>query len=341
MPSLRDRSLPFRWPVRYRVVWAALAALVLLCAVDAPRTLGSLSLGGVTALAGILLLAGSGQLLVIMIGGIDLSAPAVMTLAAAFVVKQTNGLNGHLGTALAEALAAAVLVGLINGVLVAAARLNALIVTLAMNGVVAGGTLLWTGTSFSASGNVPPRLAAIAGSSVGWVSDIALAAIACSIVLAAVLRRTRIGRNYVAVGTNPAAAEIIGVPVLGYRIAGYVLASVLYAAAGVLLAGHLHTPDLTIGSPYQLLTIVAVALSGASLAGGPASIAGLAAAAVFLPLLDQYLAIKGLSGGLQAVLQGVVLVAAVAVLRIGSLGLSKVSPKVPPLRRVDDQTRTI
>ena len=76
MPSTRDRSLPFRWPVRYRVVWAALAALIVLCAVDAPRTLGSLSLGGVTALAGILLLGGSGQLLVIMIGGIDLSVQA-------------------------------------------------------------------------------------------------------------------------------------------------------------------------------------------------------------------------------------------------------------------------
>jgi ribose transport system permease protein len=340
MPSSHDRSLAFRWPVRYRVVWVALAALVVLCAVDAPRTLGSLSLAGVTALAGVLLLGASGQLLVIVIGGIDLSVPAVMTLAAAFVVKQTNGLNGHLGVALAEALAAAVLVGLINGVLVATARLNALIVTLAMNGVVAGGILLWTGTSFSASGSVPPRLAAIGGSSVGWVSDIAFAAVGCALVLAAVIRRTRVGRNYVAVGTNPVAAEIIGIPVMRYRIAGYVLGSVLYAVAGVLLAGHLHTPDLTIGSPYQLLSIVAVALSGASLAGGPASIAGLTAAAIFLPLLDQYLAIKGLSGGLQAVLQGVVLVAAVAVLKVGSLGLSKVSPKIPLLRRVHGQTRT-
>lgn len=336
MPSRHDPWLAFRWPARYRVAWVALAALIVLCAANAPATLNALSLAGVTALAGVLLLGSCGQLLVIMIGGIDLSVPATMTLAAAFVVKETNGLNGSLSGALAGVLVAALVIGLVNGILVAVARLNALIVTLAMNGVVAGATLLWTGTSFSASGTVPPRLAAIAGADVGWVSVIGLAAVGVTLVLAAVLRRTRAGRNYLAVGTNPAAAEIIGIPVTAYRIGGYVLASVFFAVAGVLLAGSLHTPDLTIGSPYQLLTIVAVALSGASLAGGPASVAGLVAAAVFLPLLDQYLAIKGVSGGLQAVLQGVVLVAAVAVLRIGSVGLRKARPGVPLLRRAPD-----
>ena len=333
MPTRRDHALAFRWPARYRVAWVALAALVILCAADAPATLNTLSLANVTALAGILLLGSCGQLLVIITGGIDLSVPATMTLAAAFVVKQTNGQNGKLSGALAEVLVAALVIGLANGILVAVARLNALIVTLAMNGVVAGGTLLWTGASFSASGTVPPRLATVAGASVSWVSIIALIAIGVTILLAALLRRTRVGRNYLAVGTNPTAAEIVGIRVTAYRIGGYVLASVLFAAAGVLLAGDLRTPDLTLGSPYQLLTIVAVALSGASLAGGPASLAGLVAAAIFLPLLDQYLAIKGVSGGLQAVLQGVVLVAAVAVLRIGSAGLRRTRPGLPLRRR--------
>jgi ribose transport system permease protein len=85
-----------------------------------------------------------------MIGGIDLSVPATMTLAAAFVVRQTNGLNSALPAALAGALAAALLIGLANGLLIALARLNALIVTLVMNGVIAGATLLWTGTSCNA-----------------------------------------------------------------------------------------------------------------------------------------------------------------------------------------------
>jgi ribose transport system permease protein len=314
------RSLVFRWPWPYRVAWVALVGFVAVCAAAAPKTLGTLSLADVSALAGVLLLGAMGQDLVIMIGGIDLSVPAVMSLAGAILVKSTNGANGQLAKALVEVAIVAIVIGAVNGVLVTVAHLNSLIVTLGINGVVAGAALWWAGTSFSVTGRVPPALANLSSARAGWLSAIAIIGVCAAASAAFVLKHTRVGRNYVAAGANARAAEIIGIRVGAYRIGGFVVAALLFAASGVLLAGYVKTPNLTLGGPYQLLTVVVVALSGAALSGGPTSVLGLVAGSAFLPLLDQFLMVKSLSGGVQAVLQGVVLVVAVAMLQVGSIG---------------------
>jgi len=92
----------------------------------------------------------------------------------------------------------------------------------------------------------------------------------------------------------------------------------LYMGAGLMLAGLLHTPDYTLGRPYQLGSIIVVALGGASLAGGPASLLSIAGAAFFLVTLDQYLQVKGYSAGVREVVNGVILVTAVALAMVGT-----------------------
>lgn len=318
MPALASlrRSLLFRFPVRYRIVWVALALLLIVVRVTSPQTLGSASIELVGLLAGVLMIASVGQLLVVMSAGIDLSVPAVMTLSGAIVVRRSQGYDDRLLGALVAVAVTAALIGLLNGVLVAVLGLNPIIVTLAMNGIVTGATLLWTGVTFSASGQVPPALHDASAASWGALSSIALTAVCVALVAAFVLRSTSIGRRFVAAGTNARAAEILGIRVRAGRIGAYVLAALLYATAGVLLAGNLRTPNYTLGSSYQLLTIVAVALAGASLTGGAASVIGVGAACFFLTLLDQYLAVEGVGGGTAVVLHGVVLLLAVAALRL-------------------------
>lgn len=311
-------DIAFRFAPRYRVVWIALLALVILTLVSAHEVFQTNSMSLVTGLAGVLAIASAGQLLVIMSGGIDLSVPAVMTFAAAIVVHQTNASNGSLFGALVLAVALCAGIGFINGVLVAYIRLNALIVTLAMNGVVTGVMLLWIGTTFSTSGQVPSNLAKFGTDHVAFLSAIAIAAIVVIAVLALLLRQTVVGRSFVAAGTNRVAAEIIGVRVNRYSVGGYCLAGVLYAGAGILLAGMLSTPDETLGSAYQLSTIIAVALGGAALAGGPASLTCTIGGCLFVSLLDQYLQAKSFSGGVSEIVNGAVLIVAVALVTAGS-----------------------
>jgi ribose transport system permease protein len=306
-------SLAYRFPVRYRVVWVALAALIVLIAATVPDTLHSASLQSVTALAGILAIASAGQLFVLLLGGIDISIGAVMTLAAAIVVKVSNGSDDRLLLAVLIAVLAGAVVGVVNGLLCVMARLNALIVTLAMASVVTGLVTYWTGgVSFSATGKVPPQLADLCGSYVGFVSVIALAALALLVLVSLLLRKTRAGRNFAFSGTNPVAADILGLRVRAYEISAYVGASLLAAVAGIALAGFLVQPDVTLGDPYQLNTVVVVILAGTLFGGGTASLACIAAAAIFLPLLDQYLGLRNLPPGLQVLAQGLVLLVAVA-----------------------------
>jgi ribose transport system permease protein len=311
----RARDIGYRFPMRYRIVWVAVIALIVVSAITAPAVLHKEALHLVTALAGVLALGATGQLLVIMQGGIDLSVPAVVAIASAVTVKYAHG---NLMVVVVCALLAAGVAGLVNGLLVVVFQFNAVIVTLATAGIFAGVLELWTGSTFSQSGQAPKTLQDFAASSVGFVSWIAILAMLLTLVLAWILTRSRIGRGFVIVSTNPVAANVVGIRPMKYRLAAYVVAGLFYGAAGVLLSGFVGTPTASIGSPYQLTTIVAVALAGATLAGGPASVVGVAGAALFVVLLDQYLGTRGYSPGVRTFGQGIALVAAVTVVSLGT-----------------------
>jgi ribose transport system permease protein len=316
----RRADLPFRFAPRYRVVWIALAVLLILCAVSKPAVYHGASIKLITQLAGVLAIASAGQLIVIMSGGIDLSVPAMMGLAGAIIVKQTNGADHRLVVAIIEALVVAAAFGALNGILITYARLNALIVTLAMNGIVLGATVAWAGTDYSTTGQAPNGLIKFADRGLSSVAILGIMGLVVLGLLALALRNTAPGRSFVAAGTNRVAARIIGVRVGAYQVGGYVVASMLYMTAGILLAGVVQTPDASVGSTYQLATVVTVALGGASLAGGPASMLCTAGGCLFVSVLTEYLAIANFSAGVQQLANGVVLVAAVAIVTIRSGG---------------------
>jgi ribose transport system permease protein len=325
------RDVAFRFPMRYRVVWIALALIIALCLIACPAAFHTDSIRFIFALAGVLAIASTGQLLVVMIGGIDLSVPAVMTFTGAILVSQSNSQNGKLGGAIVLAIAIALAIGLINGLLVAVVRLNALIVTLAMATVILGVSLLWVGANYSSTGTVPPSLGDFANRNVGPISVIAFFGLGVTLVVGLLLRSTRIGRAYVASGTNPAAARVIGVRVVLYEVSGYVIAAGLYAIAGLLLAGLLRNPNNSLGDPYQLQSIIAVALGGAALGGGPSSVTGTLAACVFLGFVTQFLTLKGYSGGVKELVNGSLLLIAVMLVSVGARGLAIL--RVLPRRR--------
>ena len=314
-------DLKYRVPGRYVAGWAALVLLIVVVAATEPAALGAGSIRSVTALAGVLALASLGQMLIVMLGAIDLSVPAIMAASAGIAVHY--GLPGaNLALVILSALVVAVLISVFNGALISILRLNPLIVTLATFGIVTGAILLWTGVSFSMTGQAPATLRAVATWSLLNLNACFLFAVVVAIVLAAVLHRTRAGKQVAAVGSNRRAARALGVRVTAVELSTFAAAGLLYGLAGVLLAGFVGTPNSTVGAPYQLATVTAIAIAGGILSGGPASVATVVGASVFLQLLEQALVIAGLSAGSRVIIQGVALALAVAAITLGRFGVS-------------------
>jgi ribose transport system permease protein len=266
--------------------------------------LGSLST--LSPLVGIMIIVATGQAFVISTGGIDLSVPATITLVGSIVLKQTNGASDRLLGALVICLLCCVAIGLVNGVLIEGLRLNALVVTLAVGQLVAGATRLYRGDVLTTT-NVPKNLSDAAGADVGGVSYLLLIAIAGALVATFFLHRVVLGRRLVGSSAASRAAVLAGLRAHGYRILAYVIASLAYGVGGLLAAGQVGTPDLTLGDPYLLASIDAVVLGGAVLTGGRVSPIATLLGAVFITVLDYDLRVKGYSSGVRMVVQGAVL----------------------------------
>src|SRR5262245_36632528 len=123
---------------RFLPVYIGMALLVLVAAIWAPETLGKVPLRGMAPFAAVLGIAALGQMLVVMTGGIDLSVPGTMSLAAVIMVGVGDGSNENIAIAIATAIVVAAAIGLVNGLLIGGFKLNALITTLAVGLIVIG-----------------------------------------------------------------------------------------------------------------------------------------------------------------------------------------------------------
>lgn len=292
---------------RYLSVWIAIIFLILVCYWIAPATLTRTSLTTVLPLTSFLALAALGQMLVVMTGGIDLSTPGVMTLAALVTVGISGNLDERLPVAIATALSVSLLLGLISGTLVGVLKLNPLIVTLAMGQIVYGAALAYA-DNVPNEASVPPGFAAWITAPFLGLNNVVWMVVIVSIVLVLIFRYTEFGRKFQSVGANPHAAWILGLRVNGYVILAYMTAYLLYGLNGIVLAGFLRSPSLVLGVPYLLGPIAAVVIAGASLTGGLANAISTWGAAFFLVLLNQMLRVLGLPTALQFTVFGIAII---------------------------------
>lgn len=299
-------------PIRFAAIWIALLGLVVFCAAFVPRSLLPSSLLAILPLAAFLAIAACGEALVLMVRGIDLSIPAVITLASTLLLGVSGGRDAALLPAIAAALGGGLAVGLVNGVLVAVLELNALIVTLAVS-AVASGLTLWYRESLPAEARVPPGMAAWGDHNLLGVNIAVWLAVALIVGLNVLLRRSMAGRRFTAVGANPRAAWISGINVAASQIAAYAVAGVLYAIVGLLLAAFIRNPTLRVGDAYLLAPIAAAVLGGTAMSGGIGSMIAVAGAALFLTQLGQVLKMLGLSTALQFIVYGAAITLGMAI----------------------------
>jgi ribose transport system permease protein len=292
---------------RYLPVYIALLLLVIVAAIWAPATLSSVALRAIAPYGAVLGIAALGQMLVVMTGGIDLSVPGTMSLAAVIMVGVGNGSDENLGIAFGTAVAVAAAIGLVNGILIGGLKLNALIVTLSV-GLIVSGVVNRYASTFPVQSPVPTGLSDWTSTRWLGVSPVFWIGAGLTVLLIAGLRYTAVGRRFQAVGANPVASNVVGVRVNLNQILVYVVAAVLYAVAGVMLAGLLRAPGVSVGTQYLLGPIAAVVIGGASLTGGLASPLSTFVAALFLTGLNQMLRTMGLPTSLQFVVFGLVII---------------------------------
>ncbi len=288
-------------------VYLALIVLVVVAKIWAPATLSIAGLRSVSLFGTFLAITALGQMLVIMTGGIDLSVPGTFTLGAIVMVGVGQQADDRIWLAILTVVGIAALVGLVNGLLIGGLKFNALIVTLAVGQVVTGLVNRYHKT-FAIQSSVPGGLPDWLNVRFLGVSRIFWVGVVLTILLIIGFRYTTAGRRFQAVGANPVASLVSGLRVNLNQIAAYVIAAMLYAIAGVLIAALLRNPGVTIGAPYLLGPIAAVVIGGASLTGGLASPLSTWSAAFFLAGLNQMMRVMGLPTALQFVVFGLVII---------------------------------
>ncbi|MCA1850441.1 MAG: ABC transporter permease, partial [Acidobacteria bacterium] len=207
-----------------------------------------------------------GMTFVILTGGIDLSVGSLYAVASVIAVYLAG--NGLLA-ALLGAVAATALLGLVNGVVIAKARIQPFIVTLAMMIAARGLALAVTGEkSVSAGRDAPATFGWLARGYIGPLPVPAVILFAAFIVGWVVLNHTRFGRHVYSLGDNEEAARLMGLNVGRVTICVYALSGALAGLAGVIFASRLGTGQPTAGIGWELDAIAAVVVGGTLLTGG-------------------------------------------------------------------------
>jgi ribose transport system permease protein/ribose transport system ATP-binding protein len=279
----------------------ALVALMVLLALFAQSRndtfLTTLSLFNVMLVALPLVAVAAAQYFVLLVGGIDVSVGATMTLAIVLMSfwAQQGGSGRVLLTGLLVVLACGAGIGGLNALLVERIGLSAVIATIATLGVASGLALMLRPT---AAGIISPQLGTLLmNGRVGPVPVALVVLLVLLVVADAVFRRTGFGLRLRAVGLSGAFAVRLGIPAVRVRAVCYMTCAALAGLAGILLAAQVGIGDPNAGNSFTLLAIAAPVLGGAVLSGGHGSLLGAAVGAFILVISQNLVTVLGLSDG--------------------------------------------
>ncbi|GAN53949.1 ABC transporter permease subunit [Tanticharoenia sakaeratensis] len=279
------------------------------------RFLSGQNLSIVAQQAAINIVLASGMTFVILTGGIDLSVGSILAASAmgGLIVSLMHGF-GFL--AIPACLFVGLLIGAINGVLIAGIRIPPFIATLGTLTAVRGIARLMGGDRTVFNADLP--YAWIGNDGIAITSTLVipwLAVIALLVVVASwfVLRRTVLGVHIYAVGGNPSAARLSGVRVGAVLMFVYCLSGLLAGLGGVMSSARLYAANgLQLGQSYELDAIAAVILGGTSFVGGIGSIWGTLVGGLMIAVLTNGLVLVGVSDIWQFIVKGLVIIIAVA-----------------------------
>jgi ribose transport system permease protein len=299
-------------PVLLIVLMAALA-------VAEPKFLSETNLSNVLRTTSYLAIISCAQMLVMILGGIDLSVGVVAALASVLTAMSMARYGAlfpgsealTIGLALATSLAAATLVGVVNGVCVAYSKASAFMVTLGTFCIV-GGVAYYLTAGIPIYGMPQSFVKGFGRGSFAGVPYSVYIAVAVVAALWFGQRYLRAGRYHYAVGGNEAAARAAGLPVSRVVVGSYALSSFLAGLTGILITARIGSGQANLGSEYMLQSVGAAVIAGVSLRGGVGRAEMIAVSSLLLAVIANGMNLIRIDSKLQTIVFGLVLLGAVA-----------------------------
>ena len=312
-----------------------------------PGFLSSLHLSSLGQTAAYLGIIAIGETIVLLIGGIDLSLPYTINLAAILLAGfQADGKSPTTDIVLVLLIGAGI--GLANGLGVAVLGISPLVMTLGMNSILQGVALIYS--NGSPIGQAPPIVTTI---STGWWHQIPWVVVlwfGLTVAVTLMLVFTTFGRGIYAIGANRRASALSGLPVRRTVVSAYVISALAATVGGILLVGYSGQAYLGQGDEYLLPAIAVVVIGGTSIFGGKGSYVQTVAGALLITVITSILVSVNVEQSGKDVLYGVIILAMAYVnqvalgdrARIGraSLGLGPLRGWLQPSRRRPDADYT-
>lgn len=250
-----------------------------------------------------------GQVLVILVRGLDLSVASVMATAAV-VATSFSGENSDAFPVFLVAMAIGLITGLANGLLITKRNVSPFLATLATMTLLQG--LRFAYTQGAPSGNVPPIYRVLGSQTFLGLPYNLMILVVLTVVFSALLHKSTYGRRVYLTGGNPAMARLVGINSDRVTIASYVISGGLAALAGLIYSGFVGIVDNWVGRGFELDSIVAAVMGGVALSGGRGSIlGGLLGAAILVVVFNAVLMI-GFPIQFQIIIKGLVIILAAA-----------------------------
>ena len=293
-----------------------LIALLLACiffATQSDRFLTSQTLSLVLSQISFVAVIAIGQTLIILTAGIDLSCGFIMALGSIVMTKFAVDYGVPPFLAILCGLAITSAIGALNGLLITRLRLPPFIATLGMLGIVQAITLIYSGSQ-TISG-LPNALNFLGNTFKIFNTPFTFGAVLMLLLFGAAwffLTQTAPGRHVYALGNNPEAARLSGIPTTRLLISVYAIAGLLYGVAALILVGRVGAGDPNAGQTENLESITAVVLGGTSLFGGRGNVLGTLLGAIIVGVFRVGLTLAGVNSIYQVLVTGILIILAVA-----------------------------
>jgi len=251
-----------------------------------------------------------GQAILMILGELDLSVGAIGGLAgvAGGIFMVQAGLDPWLSLVLCLALGTGC--GLLNGLLITKLRLHSLVLTIGMAGVYGGANLVLTkGVAIT---GIPGSISFLGRGMVFGMPVPFVILLLCLVLVSFVMIRTPLGRYIYAIGSNNAAARMLGIRVDAIRVCAFAAAGFLSALAGILMVARLGTAQPSIGDTWVLAPIAAAVIGGVATTGGLGSPFGAVLGAVIIGIIENVIVLFGISPYWQSIVSGGIVVVAIS-----------------------------
>lgn len=317
---------------RSREVGVSLALVLLLMATAVQNPLflfGPDGLRDLLLTPSILVVLAVGQAVVLVTRNIDLSVGSMLGLSAWLTGRLfVDFPDIPIWLVFIAGIALGTVLGLINGVLVTFAKAPALVITLGTLYMYRGFNVMWADSKMINASDIPKDFLRFGVGTVLGIPNLAIVALILVILAAWYLKYRPGGREFYAIGSDPAAAKLYGLNVTRRILVAFLVGGALAGLAGVLFAARYGTIDAQAGSGLELSAVAAAVVGGVAIFGGSGSVVGAAIGAVLLITINRALPILGVQDFWQRAVVGVLIIGAIVLDRVLTLRQSKKFNKI-------------